>query len=212
MPGVGEEVEDLLDSHPKGLNPNALYVVWAGANDFFAALENPVLFESIVINAASNIASAICDLSTAGAKYFAVGNLPDMGLTPSAEGNREWLTFLSAQFNQVLGQALNARPCAKRLVIFDIFQFIQDMVSNPENYGLVNVTTPCIPPPLGPGGTDCSTSLFWDTVHPTTYGHTLIAEYFRAEFCGTGNQHPGRHDRHHRQPPPIWRGVCYGSK
>ncbi len=41
LPGVKKEVEDLLARNPAGLNPNALYVVWAGSNDFFAALQNP---------------------------------------------------------------------------------------------------------------------------------------------------------------------------
>ena len=211
LPGVKEEVEGLLASHPEGLNPNALYVVWAGANDFFAALENPLLFESIVTNAASNIASAICGLSAAGARHFAVGNLPDIGLTPLAEGNRESLTFLSVQFNQALAQALTALPlgCAETLVVLDAFQFIQSLVSQPTKYGLENVTTPCIS--LGPGA-DCSKYLFWDTAHPTTKGHALFAERFRAEFCGTGNQHPGLRGRPNGQPPPIWRGACYGSK
>ncbi len=212
LPGVKEEVEDLLDSrHPMGLNPEALYVVWAGANDVFAALENPLLLGLILSNAARNIAREICHLSAAGARYFAVGNLPDLGLTPSAEGNREALTRLSAQFNRWLGRVLAAHPCAKSLVIFDVFHFIQDVVSNPASYGLKNVTTPCIPP-YGPGNDEaCAAYLFWDTVHPTTYAHSLIADYFRDEICDMDGQYPDRHG-YHRKPPPIWRNICYGPR
>ena len=35
-----QQVAGLLAEHPEGLNPDALYVVWAGANDFFIGLEN----------------------------------------------------------------------------------------------------------------------------------------------------------------------------
>ena len=48
LPGVKEEIEGLLAAHPNGLNPDALYVVWAGANDFFAALENLPLLAMIL--------------------------------------------------------------------------------------------------------------------------------------------------------------------
>ena len=128
-----------------------------------------------------------------------------------AEGNRELLTSLSVQFNQALTQALTALPrsCAETLVIVDAFQTLGGFVADPKNYGLVNVREEC---KKAPAGTDCATYLFWDDVHPTTYGHSLIAERFRADFCGTGNQHPGLRGRPNRQPPPIWRGVCYGSK
>lgn len=214
LPGVAEEVESLLASHPEGLNPNALYVVWAGSNDLFAALQNQTLLLSIMDQAVSNLTNAVCDLGAAGAKHFIVANLPDIGLTPYANsipGLPVILTDVSAAFNEALQTALTALPrwCAKTLVIVDAFRTLQGFVADPESYGLVNVTEECI---KAPADTDCSTYLFWDEVHPTTYGHSLIAEQFRADFCGTGNQHPGLRGRPNRQLPPIWRDACYGSK
>jgi len=211
LPGVQDEVDDLLARHPKGLSPDALYVIWAGADDFFAATENPGLIDSIFAAAAKNVANTICRLSDAGARHFAVANLPDIGLTPLAlnEDLSDLLTSLSVEFNARLAQALASLPgeCADTLVLLDAFQLLEDVVSDPEAYGLENVTTPC----MG-AGADCSKYLFWDTVHPTTYGHKLFSERFRAAFCGTGSQHPGLRGRPNGQPPPIWRGACYGSK
>ena len=91
----------MLARNPAGLNPNALYVVWAGSNDFFAALQNPDLSFSILTAGPYNVANAVCDLSDAGAKHFIVANLPDIGRTPLATpAISEVLTLLSAQFNQ----------------------------------------------------------------------------------------------------------------
>jgi phospholipase/lecithinase/hemolysin len=215
LPGVKDEVDGLLFDHPEGLNPHALYVVWAGANDFFAALENPTLLDSILAAAVENVAATICRLSAAGATHFAVANIPDIGLTPFGkslgEAGAAMVSLLADQFNQALEGALAALPpdCAQTLVMLNAFQLLQEMISNPEAYGLVNVDTPCM---LLGSGADCSQYLFFDTVHPTTYGHALFAERFRAAFCGTGDQHPGLRGRPDGQPPAIWRGVCYGSR
>lgn len=216
LPGVQQEVAELLEDHPKGLNRDALYVIWAGANDFFFALDYDYNnFGPIMSSAVMNIAEAVCSLNAAGAKHFAVINLPDLGLTPLGtslgEQNATMLSYLMDQFNQALAQSLLALrgQCANTLVILDSYQYLQDMVSNPQKYGFVDVTTPCIA--LGQGA-DCSQHVFWDTVHPTTAAHEVLADLIRADFCGTGDDHPGLRGRPSVKPPPIWRGVCYGSR
>ncbi|MHC1743414.1 MAG: SGNH/GDSL hydrolase family protein [Syntrophobacteraceae bacterium] len=218
LPGVKEEVAGLLADHPKGLNPKALYVVWAGANDFFAALENPTLLDSILSTAVKNIACTIGRLSAAGARHFAVANLPDIGLTPFGQSYGPFaaeITKLVVRFNAALEAKLAALPrrCAQTLVVLDAFEIMQEVVpeviENPGAYGFVNAVTPCIALGLG---ADCSQHLFWDPVHPTTAGHALFAERFRAAFCGTGDRHPGLRGRPDNRPPPEWRGICYGSK
>jgi outer membrane lipase/esterase len=225
LPGVKEEIEGLLAAHPNGLNPDALYVVWAGANDFFAALENPTQTTTILAAAVQNITSTdednlglICRLSQAGARHFAVANLPDIGLTPFGQSFGPAAAYdiseLAKQFNQALKGALAALPpeCARTLVILDAFDALGEIYANPDAYGLGNVSEPCLNPMTFEVCTEPDTYLFWDLVHPTTYGHSLFAERFRAAFCGTGDQHPGLRGRPDGQPPPIWRGACYGSK
>jgi phospholipase/lecithinase/hemolysin len=214
LPGVQEEVDSLLADHHNRLNPQALYVVWAGANDFFAALDSQTELDAILAmlaQAAQNTADTVRRLSEAGAKHFAVANLPDIGLTPFGQSQgAEKITPLVAYFNEILWKALDALPrkCAKTLVKLNAFTALQEVVAKPGDYGLVDVTTPCIV--LGEGR-DCSDYLFWDAVHPTTAGHALFAERFRDAFCGGSYHHHGSHGHRDGRPPAVWRRACQES-
>ena len=216
LPGVSEEVDGLLDDFPKGLNSHALYVVWAGPNDLFLGLSQPGMLEPILTQAAQNIAEAICQLGTAGARHFAVGNMPDIGVTPFAqEQGPEAQALMSqtiAQFNTALSQVLMDLPsaCAETITILDSYKILHDFIDDPAAYGFTNVTDPC----LTTAGVCANPDeyLFWDSVHPTTEGHENFSEAFRSAFCGTGDHHPGLRGRPTGMPPSDWRGVCYGSK
>lgn len=60
------------------------------------------------------------------------------------------------------------------MIEFDVFSTFQDIVADPSAVGLANVTDACL------GGTGiCSNPdeyLFWDSVHPTTKGHQILAD------------------------------------
>lgn len=216
LPGVAEEVAGLLDDFPQGLNPHALYVVWAGPNDFFLGMSQPGMLEPILTQAAQNIAEAVCQLGTAGARHFAVGNMPDIGVTPFAQeqgpGAPALISQTIAQFNTALSQILENLPsaCAETIKVLDSYTILHGFVDDPAAYGFTNVTDPC----LTPAGI-CDNPdeyLFWDSLHPTTVGHENFAEEFSSAFCGTGEDHPGLRGRSTGKPPAEWRGVCYGNK
>ncbi len=60
----------------------------------------------------------------------------------------------------------------------DSFALFRDIVANPRDYRLRNVTNPCIMPNQPPYA--CrkpDTYLFWDGVHPTRKAHSIIADY-----------------------------------
>ena len=63
--------------------------------------------------------------------------------------------------------------------IFDTFGAFDDFVSDPTKYGLSNVADAC-GNPNAPCSNDIDHALFWDGIHPTTYGHQLLAERFLA--------------------------------
>jgi len=215
LPGLKEQVDAFLTEHPAGLNPDALYVVWAGANDFFLALSRPELGPQILTGAIQNLAATVCRLGTAGARHFAVGTLPDIGVTPFARSMGEAVSeAISAQivrFNAGLVATLEGLPqgCAETLVVFDAYRYLNAIVAHPEAYGLQQVTEPCVF--LGPAQ-DCSGFLFWDPVHPSTAGHAVLADLMREDFCGTADAGPGLRGRTGNQPPPLWRGACYGAR
>jgi phospholipase/lecithinase/hemolysin len=62
----------------------ALFTVWAGANDFFLALETGQSPEVLIGNGVGNTVQAIQQLWQAGARHIMVVNVPDLGLTPLA--------------------------------------------------------------------------------------------------------------------------------
>ena len=171
FPGLSDEIA-LFTGRSAAADPDAIYVVWAGANDFRAALskgQTPDMAAMI-----TNILNAIDALYLAGARYVVVPNLPDLGLTPEgrASGAGPLITFLSATFNQHLEDALAAR--APRAIRLDVFRLMTQVVNDPTEYGFTNVTTPCLTP-AGVCG-DPDGYLFWDHVHPTTHGHAVLAD------------------------------------
>ncbi len=216
LPGVPEEIDALLAANPNGLNPKALYVVWAGPNDMFLGMMQPEAMQSILTQAVANITEAVCRLGTAGGRHFMVGNLPDLSLTPFVLGfDTDTQTQVSQAvmlFNAGLEQALAGLPdaCAETINVFDSYQVVNDLVASPADYGLVNVTESC----LMPDNTSCNdpdTYLFWDTVHPTTKVHQIFADRFRTDFCNKEARKPGLRGKVDEMPPPWWRGVCFGK-
>jgi outer membrane lipase/esterase len=173
FPGLADEVA-LVTSAPGPLDPDALYVVWAGANDFRAALATGALPDIAAVIA--NIVHAVAELRLAGAQHVIVPNLPDLGLTPEgrASGAAPLLTFVSDTFNAHLEAALAVY--APDTIRIDIFQLMQQTVRDPQEYGFTDVTTAC----LTTAGVCAAPEahLFWDHVHPTTAGHALLADKF----------------------------------
>ena len=170
-PGLADETVSAVGA-PGGVDPGALYVVWAGANDFRAALATGSMpdIETIV----DNILRAVGALNAAGARSIVVLNLPDLGLTPEGLASPEpWIaTLLSSSFNDALEAALTAQaPDAVRI---DVFELMHAVIADLDEYGFTDVTTPC----LSSAGT-CDTPdahLFWDRIHPTTHGHAVLAD------------------------------------
>jgi thermolabile hemolysin len=162
LPGLADELQQYL----AGLNgqpadPNALYVVWAGANDFFLPFSDPAV---VIGQAVTNLATTVGTLQAVGAQHILVVNLPDLGLTPYADsiGQAAQLTALSAAFNSALQGALSGPGL--RATFIDIFSTFQNVAANPATFGLTNVTDAAINGVAVVG--DPADYLFWDSVHP----------------------------------------------
>ena len=64
------------------------------------------------------------------------------------------------------------------VISLDVFSVMNDIVANPELYGLEVVDEACVIPDTQ-GRAYCSNwgrYLFWDAQHPTREGHSIIAE------------------------------------
>lgn len=216
LPGAGEQVDELIEDSPGGLNPTGLYIVWTGSNDFFLGLVDPANMPQILAQTVANVADTICELSAFGARHFLVGNIPDIGLSPLATSlgpqAGPFMSSVIAQYNDGLSQAIATLPpvCGESIQVFDSYRMLNDVYASPGAYGLTNVTEAC----LSDSGIcpNPDEYLFWDDVHPTTATHEIFSGLIRQAFCGTGAAHPGLRSKPAGQPPEKWRGVCYGTK
>lgn len=190
LPGLRTQLDAYvasLGAKPRA-DKDALYVVFGGANDFFAILGggDPA---AIVPAAVNNLTTIVATLQSLGARHILVVDLPDIGLTPRAQlaGAGASATFLSAWFNSLLDAQLDALRCdVMRVSSFDL---LQACVNDPAAYGFTNVTVPGILNPATAG-----TALFWDDIHPTTRMHTLLAAVIEDEVTdGPGHGHHHGH-------------------
>jgi phospholipase/lecithinase/hemolysin len=135
-----------------------------------------------------------------GAKYVVLVNLPDLASSPSAKAQ-------SASSQQLIAGMVNGFNIALRVGIdgleskvlyVDLFTQTQLQVANPSTYGYTNTSAAaCGTNPLGGtslvcnstntlAGVDVSKYMFADSVHPTPYANTLIAQYVTDQMKARG--------------------------
>lgn len=126
-----------------------LFSVWAGANDFKMGRH----FEE----AANNIGNTLESLYSSGARNILVGNLPNLGATPSTFGYTpasDWTIAFNAALDAVLLDFQAAHE-DENLFFMDAFGIFDDYT---------------------PFSTEWA-ELFWgDGFHPSAAGHQLIAD------------------------------------
>lgn len=176
FPGLQKQVRSFVEDNPVA-DPNALYLVWSGANDYLGGnVTNPAI-------PPANLFTAITTLAQAGARTIMVGNLPDLGRLPStrqtAESGR--LNRLSSRHNvnlarqlRRLDRTLNSQV---NLLTLDVDTLFDQAQANPTAYGFRNVTRSCLSVPSCRSTPSLQNRyLFWDDIHPTTAGHRQIAQ------------------------------------
>ncbi|MFT4653421.1 MAG: phospholipase/lecithinase/hemolysin [Kangiellaceae bacterium] len=154
---LGFQVPNFLASTGGVADANALYVIWAGGNDF---LQNDPVGTFSPFDAVDNIVSSILSLSAAGATDFLIPNLP------IAE---TW----AFEFNAALADGLDGLERELNITQFDAFTQFLDMTLNPSDYGFTNVLEPCFTTVSVCADPDAY--LLWDAVHPTASAHKIIA-------------------------------------
>lgn len=170
---------------PGAANPSALYVVWAGANDFDPAAANPA---TLAVQAVADNLQSIAALYQFGARSFLVPNLPDLSLTPrylaqqtsdpTAVANaRTFSDTFAAATTLALSQASSALGGAT-FYTTPVLQLSRAVFANPEPLGFTNVSDACLD-----NGVVCAspdTYLSWDGWHPTAHAHELLGAAFVA--------------------------------
>ncbi|MBI3186940.1 MAG: SGNH/GDSL hydrolase family protein [Gammaproteobacteria bacterium] len=168
-----------------------LYVIMIGGNDVrdaIEALQTDVTGASslqILTAAVTSVSDNILALQAAGARHIVVANAPDLAIVPAlimagpqAQGAAH---FMSVSYNTALDNLLNQLEMflPVEFMRLDLYSFLYAVTSMPANYGLVNVTMPCLSFGVVENAVCAQPDdyLFWDGIHPTTKGHAKIAEY-----------------------------------
>jgi phospholipase/lecithinase/hemolysin len=183
---------DTFNAEPGKPSPDALYTMWIGSNDILDILGQPTLDAAQqatdVTDAVNNEMNGISELVKAGAENMLVVTVPDLGKTPSmaAAGQATLASDLSASYNTQLEADLSAfekTDPSLNLYVLNSYSIIDNAVADPSAYGLTNVTTPVWSGNFtsDSSGTLAATGqaaqdqyLFWDQVHPTETGHSVI--------------------------------------
>lgn len=172
IPGLLAQVEKFTSSHPD-VNPNGLYVLWAGANDYIYGSANATL-------AVDNLGRAIQSLSLVGAKKIIVANLPDLGKLPATRNTSNSSALSQSAIAHNLGLAKSVDVLRDKLgddtqiIELDVNSLYREAITEPAKFGFTNTSSACLNKV-----TTCDNPdkfLFWDGIHPTTIGHKLLAE------------------------------------
>lgn len=169
-------------------DPNALYYLTGGGNDF---LQSQVTSVPTAQAAAGRLVDGVEALQQAGARYIMVWLLPDVGKTPAIAGTVQEATVsaLSQVFNVELVRQLASVNA--EIIPLNVPLILSEVVADPGRYGLATDLTSaqligtCFSGCLtenaiyGINGSnpDPTKLLFNDGVHPTITGQILIADY-----------------------------------
>jgi phospholipase/lecithinase/hemolysin len=199
------QIQKYLDEHAV-VNPDALFVVWAGANNY---LDLPEDIDSTVNQVILGLQTSIERLVENGATHLFVVNIPDLSTTPAAQefDSQQELQEMSYKHNQKLKQMvgqLKQKYPTVRFVEYDITEIMGDIIAHPEEHGFKDGHHTCCEfidnntQSLGQyseiqssklltsvnqlafastkGHDVCDDYLFFDLYHPTAHAHWLMAE------------------------------------
>ena len=206
---IAQQIQNHLNVSGGTFKDDEIVFLMAGANDVLfqlgllqAGVTNPTTAISSVALAASQLVSTIkTQVVGNGAKYVVVLNIPNIAITPLGNSFdpavRGLVDIMVNTFNTLLKNGLAVN---EPVLYVDSYSDSYNQFVNPAAYGLSNVTdTSCDFSPaknplasslvcnqynLIPGVSN--TYLFADSVHPTPYGHSLIARLVKEEMRNKG--------------------------
>ena len=189
------EMDTYFSTHEKA-DPNTLYVVWIGANNYLAVPED---YEQALQQESVGVQHGLQRLVDKGAKHILLVNLPDLGLTPVARNYDivDQLTYLAREHNLRLNNDIanyKAQNPDVQWMLLDVSVVFSDIFTHPEWYNFTNTTDTCyeqaaeLTQPITAlkiaanvnhkfriGMNPCKGYLFFDQVHPTAELHKLMA-------------------------------------
>jgi outer membrane lipase/esterase len=163
--------------------------LWFGANDLLFGGVPQGRARTVGRAAADGVADGALRLREFGVRDVVLFNLPALEDTPNyqifqpeAAGRARRGT---RAFNATLDRrAEGLRRAGMNVVEVDAFGLFEELLDEPERFGVVDATTPCLVPGVAYCGDEAAPSLaFFDPVHPTSTIHEAIADAARAEVA-----------------------------
>ncbi len=190
-----KEVNNYLLAHQNKADPDNLYVIWIGANNYLAL---PSEVDKTLKDVNDGIIHALERLVEKGAKHILLVNIPDLGSTPAAiEFDAiDTMAYYSREHNNILNNTLadfKQRHPEVQWLYFDMEDAFRQVRENPQDYGFTNIDGTCsstdsdeltkpsvlkMTAAVKPKRTQdaCDGYLFFDLVHPTAMAHKILAE------------------------------------
>lgn len=183
--GVLAQVAEFGTAKGGVADPNALYFVMAGPNDFFSLLSNPATTQQQMMAAANtavgNLTNAVGALYGMGARNFLLPLMPDLGLTVSASkanavmpGAAAGASQFTMLFNSGLAGAygqLGGVLAGEQMFVVDTLAVHRALLGQFSK----GASTSCLDDLAFPS---CAGYAFFDDVHPTTAAHRAFAQAF----------------------------------
>jgi phospholipase/lecithinase/hemolysin len=173
IPSVPQQVQMYLAAHGGKADPNALYILEGGGNDILLSPTSGSP-DALGYQIAVGIADSELMLRQAGARHFVIPNLYDVGLLPAAADRVAFASAATAATNKWVDQLLAYEQLLQGIHILrmEIFGLMNAIQTDPTHFGFSDVTDPCLTTTLC---ADPDHTFFWDTHHPTEFGHAFFA-------------------------------------
>ncbi|MDO6416106.1 SGNH/GDSL hydrolase family protein [Sphingomonas sp. BIUV-7] len=188
-----EQIAYLTNFVAPSISNDALVLVTFGGNDVRNTIgtAGPVDFKM----SGDDFATGLAALYGLGARNFVITGSPDIGLLPisiaTAGAIPDRLAELTARSEDIsaLFEAksggLAVLPGAN-VTFFDLFAYEHALLADPTVFGLPSTLDSTAPCQIVGGGSpqtaNCTNSLYFDPVHPTTQVHQAIANAIIAEL------------------------------
>jgi outer membrane lipase/esterase len=174
------------------------------ASLFFGA--NDIIFNGlpamdpigIAVAAANAVADGALTLAGLGVDDFVIFNLPDLGRTPLFSlyqpAGAPFASAATLAFNATLsGRVGGLREGGLNVIDVDMYALFNDLIADPEAFGVTDVTLPCLPPGtlIACTGTDQTDRAFFDPIHPNHVIHSAIGNVVSASVAPVPLPLPG---------------------
>lgn len=186
--GLVGQVDLFVSTDPEVDEEETLFTIWIGGNDFLefgkgdSYTTDP---EVLIAGIMTNISDAVVSLYSQGAATFLILNLPDFGILPlySSKSAEEIaaITALIEAYNTALAttvESLEASFSDISIDLFDSFAFITELI---DTNAFANVTGTYMELDADGNRTgnvngDADDYMFWDSIHPMTRAHEMLAD------------------------------------